>query len=91
MFLCIAPHPQVTFDYRGDEFPLKKFSDRSSIGFIAQDLEEVVPELVSTNSEVSWAAVGCARYALSHGCSFGITGVEACSVWKYDASARGGD
>lgn len=41
----------VTYNWRVDEFPAKNFSDRTEIGVIAQDLEKVYPELVSTDAE----------------------------------------
>lgn len=37
------------YDFRVNEFPEKKFSDAKQIGFIAQELEEVYPELVNTD------------------------------------------
>jgi hypothetical protein len=39
------------YDYRVTEFPEKKFSDAKQIGFIAQELEEVYPELVITDEQ----------------------------------------
>lgn len=36
----------VSYDWRVSEFPKKKFNDEKQIGFIAQELESVVPELV---------------------------------------------
>ena len=44
---------KVSFDWRRQEFPARNFPERGRIGFIAQDLEEVVPEVVSTDNEVS--------------------------------------
>lgn len=40
----------VVYDFKVEEFPNKKFTDKKQIGFIAQDLEKVFPELVSTNA-----------------------------------------
>jgi hypothetical protein len=41
----------VSFDWRKDEFPHKQFSSDSQIGVIAQDVEAVCPEIVSTDNE----------------------------------------
>merc|ERR1712139_746527 len=41
----------VHFDWRRQEFPEKNFPPNGRIGFIAQDLEEVVPEVVDTDGE----------------------------------------
>jgi len=41
----------VRFDWRQDEFPQKRFSRSSQIGLIAQEVEEVVPELVETGPD----------------------------------------
>jgi hypothetical protein len=41
----------VSYNWRKDEFPERTFGDRTEIGFIAQELEKVFPELVSTNAE----------------------------------------
>lgn len=41
----------VEFDWRNGEFQNKTFSKDHQIGFIAQELEEVVPELVKTDSD----------------------------------------
>lgn len=40
----------VSYDWRRDEFPEKNFSDRRQIGFIAQEIEPVFPEMVETGS-----------------------------------------
>lgn len=37
-----------TYNYNTDAFPLKKFNEGKQYGLIAQDLEQVVPELVKT-------------------------------------------
>jgi hypothetical protein len=39
----------VTFRWRSDEFPDKHFGVNQSFGLIAQDVEEVLPELVTTD------------------------------------------
>ncbi|MCB0754835.1 MAG: tail fiber domain-containing protein [Flavobacteriales bacterium] len=41
----------VTYDWRTEEFPERNFSSRTEVGVIAQDLEQIYPELVSTDSE----------------------------------------
>ncbi|EQC50359.1 endosialidase chaperone [Bacteriovorax sp. BSW11_IV] len=38
----------VTFDWRTDEFPERHFPEEKTMGFIAQEVEEVAPELVKT-------------------------------------------
>jgi hypothetical protein len=41
----------VSFGWKQDEFPEHRFSDRRQIGFIAQELEEVFPEVVTQDGE----------------------------------------
>ena len=41
----------VSYEWRKDEFPNKKFSDGTQIGVIAQEVEKVYPELVNTDAE----------------------------------------
>ena len=41
----------VTYDWRVDEYPDRHFSNRIQIGLIAQELEEVFPELVKTDEK----------------------------------------
>ena len=41
----------VRYNWRVDEFPQNNFPTANQIGFIAQDVEAVVPELVSTGSD----------------------------------------
>jgi hypothetical protein len=52
----------VTFDWRRDEFPDRHFSTRPGIGFIAQEVEAIYPELVMTGRDgyksVDYAKVG---------------------------------
>ena len=36
----------LRYDLRQAEFPEKNFSDKNQIGFIAQDLEKIFPEMV---------------------------------------------
>jgi hypothetical protein len=38
----------VTFDWKKSEFPDRAFSDQKTIGFIAQEVEKVLPEVVQT-------------------------------------------
>lgn len=51
----------VTFDWRRSEFPEKRFSERRQVGLIAQEVEQVLPELVTTGGDgfksVSYAEV----------------------------------
>lgn len=46
----------VTYDWRKDEFPEKNFSEGMQYGLIAQELEQVVPELVSTDNN-GWKSI----------------------------------
>jgi hypothetical protein len=52
----------VTFDWRRDDFPERHFSARRGLGFIAQEVEEIYPELVITGPDgyksVEYAKVG---------------------------------
>ena len=41
----------VSYEMRLDEFPTRGFKAGTQIGFIAQDLEKVVPEVVSTQAD----------------------------------------
>ena len=50
----------VSYDLRKDEFPEKNFSDKPQIGFIAQDLEKIFPEMVFTD-EKGYKSVDYAR------------------------------
>ena len=36
------------FNWKVDEFPKKKFKEGDYLGFIAQEVEEVIPEVVKT-------------------------------------------
>ena len=36
----------VSYDWRVDEYPQQRFSDSRQLGFIAQEVEKVVPDLV---------------------------------------------
>jgi hypothetical protein len=36
----------VSYDWRVDEFPQQRFSEKRQLGFVAQEVEKVVPELV---------------------------------------------
>ena len=38
----------VTFDWKKSEFPDRTFSDQKTIGFIAQEVEKVLPEVVQS-------------------------------------------
>ncbi|GLE09288.1 hypothetical protein PINS_up020897 [Pythium insidiosum] len=41
----------VAYAYRVDEFPSRGFGDRQEIGFLAQEVERVLPEVVTQDSE----------------------------------------
>ncbi len=41
----------VTYEMRADEFPLLHFSSGKQIGLIAQEVENIIPEIVSTNAD----------------------------------------
>ncbi len=41
----------VSYDWNRAAFPDKNFSDRRQLGFIAQDVQEVLPELVTADSQ----------------------------------------
>ncbi len=41
----------VSYDWRIDEYPDQGFIEGKQIGLIAQDVEEVIPEIVHTNDE----------------------------------------
>jgi len=41
----------VTYNWKSDEFPEKKFTDDLQIGLIAQDVENYIPELVKTDNK----------------------------------------
>lgn len=41
----------VTYEYRADEFPSMNFASGRQMGFIAQEAEKVVPEVVVTNND----------------------------------------
>ena len=50
----------VRYDLRKEEFPEKNFSNQPQIGFIAQDLEKIFPEMVFTD-EKGYKSVDYAR------------------------------
>ncbi|RZF22592.1 hypothetical protein DAY19_02130 [Halobacteriovorax vibrionivorans] len=41
----------VTFDWKTDEFPDRNFPQEKTVGFIAQEVEKVQPELVKTSKD----------------------------------------
>ncbi|SFB93960.1 Chaperone of endosialidase [Flexibacter flexilis DSM 6793] len=51
----------VNYLWRKDEFKDKKFDDRLQVGFIAQEVEAIVPELVHTDSK-GFKAVNYAQF-----------------------------
>jgi hypothetical protein len=50
----------VRYDWKQEEFPEKQFSDKNQIGFIAQEIEKIFPEMVFTD-EKSFKSVDYAR------------------------------
>lgn len=50
----------VTFDWRLDEFPDKRFKQTRDMGVIAQEIEKVFPEVVQTDKD-SYKSVGYAQ------------------------------
>jgi len=40
----------VTYEWKTDEFPEMKFSKGAQLGFIAQDVENIIPEVVTTDN-----------------------------------------
>ncbi len=42
----------VNFDWKTKEFPARSFSENRSVGFIAQEVEKVLPEIVQTEKNV---------------------------------------
>jgi energy-coupling factor transporter ATP-binding protein EcfA2 len=50
----------VRYDWKKDEFPERKFSDKNQIGFIAQEIEKIFPEMVFTD-EKGYKSVEYAR------------------------------
>ncbi|MES2519455.1 MAG: tail fiber domain-containing protein [Bacteroidota bacterium] len=50
----------VRYDWKQEEFPEKNFSDKNQIGFIAQEIEKIFPEMVITN-ENGFKSVDYAR------------------------------
>src|SRR5262249_2417481 len=44
-----------TYNFRSSEFKEKRFDDRTHIGFIAQELKEVFPELVKADKDGFYA------------------------------------
>jgi hypothetical protein len=41
----------VSFSWRKDEFPEQKFTDDPQLGFIAQEVKEILPELVMEDDD----------------------------------------
>ncbi len=41
----------VSYNWKKEEFPHKSFGTKTELGFIAQDLEQIFPELVETDSD----------------------------------------
>jgi hypothetical protein len=51
----------VSFDWNIDQYPELRFSDRNQIGFIAQEVEEIFPELVKEDHE-GYKAIDYSRF-----------------------------
>ena len=41
----------VYYNWKTDEFPENKFTNKHQVGFIAQELEKILPEVVNTDSK----------------------------------------
>ncbi|MEI8344058.1 MAG: tail fiber domain-containing protein, partial [Candidatus Moraniibacteriota bacterium] len=41
----------VSYDWRADEFPANNFDNKTHLGFIAQDVEKIAPDLVTTGAD----------------------------------------
>ena len=50
----------VHYDFKKEEFPERNFSDKNQIGFIAQEIEKILPEMVFTD-EKGYKSVDYAR------------------------------
>ncbi len=50
----------VRYNFKKDEFPERNFSDKNQIGFIAQEIEKIFPEMVFTD-EKGYKSVDYAR------------------------------
>ena len=48
---AIAKMRGVSYNFRKEEFPTLMFNDKKQVGFIAQELETVYPELVNTDEK----------------------------------------
>lgn len=59
----VAALRPVQFFWRATEFPARGFGARESYGLVAQDVEQVLPELVSTDAE-GYKAVNYSRLPL---------------------------
>ena len=47
----------VTYEWKTDEFPEKHFAAGTTYGVIAQEVEKIIPELVSTNETDGYKSV----------------------------------
>jgi len=59
----VARLQPVRFHWRVAEFPAKHFGDRESLGLVAQDVEQVLPELVVSDAD-GYKAVNYSRLPL---------------------------
>lgn len=52
----------VRFRFKTDEFPQHSFSDEKQAGFIAQEVEQIIPEVVKTDT-AGWKTVAYGNFA----------------------------
>ena len=46
----------MEYSWRTEEFPLQHFDTRTHLGFVAQDVEKILPDLVGTNKD-GWKSI----------------------------------
>jgi hypothetical protein len=63
--------PKVRYEFRTDEFPDYGFTPLPQIGWIAQDVQKVLPEIVVKNEETGYYSV-----AYSHACPLLAEGIK---------------
>ena len=52
----------MRFRFKSEEFPERSFSDEEQAGFLAQEVEQVIPEVVNTDS-AGWKTVAYGNFA----------------------------
>ena len=52
----------MRFRFKSEEFPERSFSDEKQAGFLAQEVEQVIPEVVNTDS-AGWKTVAYGNFA----------------------------